>query len=89
MRVAKPRGAEQRRALLSFLSEFNPRFLFVFKRLGLWMDYYFISLWYERNVFLLDKVHSTSLKNLLDFSYVERTDFFVERTDHFVERSDY
>ena len=28
-------------------------------------------------------------ENLLDFSYVERTDFFVERTDHFVERSDY
>ena len=25
----------------------------------LWINYYFISLWYERNVFLLDKVHST------------------------------
>ena len=28
-------------------------------------------------------------KDLLDFSYVERTDFFVERTDYFMERSDY
>ena len=27
-----------------------------------WIDYYFISLWYERNVFLLDKVHSTNLE---------------------------
>ena len=30
-----------------------------------------------------------TLAPLLDFSYVERTDFFVERTDYFVERSDY
>ena len=29
------------------------------------------------------------LKDLLDFSYVERTDFFVEQTDYFMERSDY
>ena len=28
----------------------------------LWINYYFISLWYERNVFLLDKVHSTNLE---------------------------
>ena len=28
-------------------------------------------------------------KDLLDFSYVERTDFFVARTDYFMERSDY
>ena len=28
-------------------------------------------------------------KDLLDFSYVERTDFFVERTDCFMERSDH
>ena len=27
-------------------------------------------------------------KDLLDFSYVEQTDFFVERTDFFMERSD-
>ena len=27
-------------------------------------------------------------KELLDFSYVERTDFFVARTDYFMERSD-
>ena len=27
--------------------------------------------------------------SLLDFSYVERTDFFVERTDYFMEPSDY
>ena len=27
-------------------------------------------------------------KDVLDFSYVERTDFFVERTDYFMERSD-
>ena len=28
-------------------------------------------------------------KDLLDFSNVERTDFFVERTNYFMERSDY
>ena len=28
----------------------------------LWIDYYFISSWYERKVFLLDKVHSTNLE---------------------------
>ena len=28
----------------------------------LWIDYYSITLWYERNVFLLDKVHSTNLE---------------------------
>ena len=28
-------------------------------------------------------------RDLLDFSYVERTDFFVEQTDYFMERSDY
>ena len=28
----------------------------------LWIDHYFISLWYERNVFLLHKFHSTNLE---------------------------
>ena len=27
-----------------------------------WIDYHFISLWYERNLFFLDKVHSTNLE---------------------------
>ena len=36
--------------------------------------------------FLSVKFTLQILKDLLDFSYVERTDFFVERTDYFMER---
>ena len=53
----------------------------------LWIDYYFISLWYERNVFLLDKVHMwnelTFLWNELTILWNAEQEIYRTRSMHF------
>ena len=55
-----------------------------------WIDYYFISLWYERNVFLFHKVHPTNLERFIWTNWLFcGTNYFMERSDYWLERSDH